>query len=301
MEMGELGAAEASVRCHEGDPCNGDWERYKSGFDRYQARDTFGEELQSAVRGRIKHLGFWVTVTLFFSLISMTVFFLSFFGKDSCCVRQCIDWLVVLIDKFLSLFDGRLEASACKVQALSGSLGLISFTLLAGLFDCTRRTYRKIIKIFKDAFGDARSIFAGSGQLQFSIGDCGIAVTGGNSVHYFNWSAVKEANLVKKGTVTGSLWICRAKLPTFEFGVTPTKATHLLVHMKRPRTEETNKKVKRAAAKAAKKLGGQVPLDSKDFLVIPEHFFHAPVDGCVWREFLGHFHKHICVAGWTEE
>jgi hypothetical protein len=301
MESIEPGAAEACVHCQDGDSCNGDWSRYKSGYARYLAQDTFGEELQSEVRVRLRSFDPLAIVTLVLSVFSLAVFLLSFIGKESCCGLEFIDKIAGVIEKLLSLFGRKFEANACLVRTFTGSLGLFSTSVLVGHLDCGRRAYRKIIELFKDAFGDARPIFLGSGQLQFSIGDCGIAVQGGNSVHHFNWAAVDTARLVKKGSAKGPLWLCRANLPSFKFGVKPLGATHLIVHMKRPRTEEMDKKARREAEKARKKLGAKAPLGSKDFLVIPEHFFHAPVDGCVWREFLGHFHKHICVAGWTEE
>jgi len=307
METAQLGAA--CVDCHGGDTCNADWARYQSGFDSYQDRDDFGEELQNEVRARVKRFTLWpitwrkvwLVITTGLTVVSAGVFFLSFFDGGRCCTLDCIDKLAAWIRESVSWLRWLLDASTSEVRAASGTVGLGSFTALVGQMDCSRRTYKKITAIFSDAFGDARPIFLGSGQLQFSIGDCGIAVSGGNCEHHFNWAAVETARLVEKGSSTGSLWVCGAKLPSFEFGVAPGKATHLLVHMKLPRTEEQDAKAKRAAEKAVKKLKDKAPLRSKTFLVIPEHFFHAPVDGCVWKEFVRHFHHWKCVEGWSEE
>jgi hypothetical protein len=310
METTSLDAAEAHASCHggDGDPCNWDWARHKSGFDRYQKRDTYGEELQRTVHARVTTdfasdfwPKFWMVFNAVLFVLSAVIFFLTFFEKASCCGLDWISKVIDLIREALSWLGLGHEAGLCLVRTVSGSAGLGFSTLLIGQMDCGRRTYLQIIAIFKKHFGDARPLFVGSGHLQFSIGDCGIAVTGGNSEHHFNWSAVEAAKLVEKGSITGSLWVCRANLPSFEFGVRPSQATHLLVHMKRPRTEIQGRKEQRAADKVAKKLKEKAPLDSMDFLVIPEHFFHAPVDGCVWREFLGHFNKRIPVSGWTEE
>jgi len=302
METALLGAAEARVRCPEGDPCNVDWACYKSGFDRYWRFDTFGEELQSEVRGRLDPFKGWLSwLTLGFTVAAFATYLLTFFGKGNCCMQEYLGRLIEGTDYLLSLLERGFGAELYQLRTGFGSATLVLTAGLAAEMDCSRRTYRAILKIFREAFGEARPIFAGSGQLQFSLGDCGIAVTGGNSEHHFNWGAVETARLVKKDKVSGSFGQCRTKLPHFTFDVKPRAATHLIVLMKLPRTEERDKKAIRAAEKAAKKLGEAAPLASKDFLVIPEHFFHAPVDGCSWQEFLRHFQQHICVAGWAEE
>jgi len=289
--MTETALLRASQTCgsHEGgDPCDADWQRYRSAVDRYQKLDMLGDELQTEVRKRAQARRAWTWVWFALTVVSLALSLLSLLGMIGLAWLGVAGRAVDFICDALSLYDR-------TVELVNAAAGTFSFSALIFQLEVPLRVYRRIMHL-TEQFKDARLLFVGSGQLRFAIGDCGIAIAGNSSAHMINWSTVARTRLVKKDT---NIELFRGyKLPwlRYTFDVEPGKATHLLVEMKSFADEAEMAK----ARKAAKKLKDKAPLNARDILVIPAHFFHAPRDGDTWREFLRFFHKHACIDRWVD-
>lgn len=301
METAQLDVgpvAEAHVACGGGDPCEEDWARYKSGFDRYRLIDMFGEELLQAARARVEKPRRYVQITLFISAAGLILSFTPFAGE--CLGWGWALWLTNLMETGITHilvhgFGAEGADAPCVLNGISQLLGIVSISVPAGEFEWPRAVYRAIDKALTVARLDkARLILAGSGQLRFTTGDCGVAVSGGNFEFKLNWGAVETAELVRKTYGLKVILMFFARIPSFDFDVIPKSASHLLIRLKLARSDELSRK-------DARKQGKNAPLKTTDILVIPEHFFHAPQDGNTWAEFLRYVSHHVCVGGWREE
>ena len=247
------------------------WEQFKSVVERYFERDLITEELVSRITKQVRESSETVVSTISISLIYIIIAISgglwlagSFFGYSAPPFANnsaTVEWLLYHLLDFLSVF-GLSEALTGNKYILSliasAIVALLSETQISRELRRKTREYVEVVDRTRAVVKNRKQIFVGGGQIRFSYGTLGVWVRGGNLDLRIRWGAIEGWALYVR---TDAGWVLTTKLDD---------ADYFVIFLK-PRTDRDPESV------------------PAEFLVVPERFFHKPVDANSWDEFVGSF------------